>query len=161
MNLLDQIYNEVITRIQAADFYGNDKNEIKPANVIEYSTSERAKFLSSSADYPKIEARYTSVSSDGATSNLAKYKAVIKLIVRTGDNTYQSRLTPIIMEILRIADTFRSWNATFSDGVVYGSDNTGISNIGKYYDDNGNDQISGWSFEIDLTFKMAISHERV
>lgn len=158
MNIFDEIYNEVLTRIRAASFFGSGNDKIRRGNVIEHSIEETVKELSSSADYPKIEARYISVAADGATSNAAKYKATIKLIVRTGDNTYQTRLTPIMAEILQIADSLRWWRGTFADGYVFGSDNTGISTIGKYYDDNGGDQISGWAFEIDLIFGIAINH---
>lgn len=158
MNIFDEIYEELLDRIRGAAFYGSGNDKVKPGNVIEHSTNGILKPLNSSADYPKIEARYTSIVADGATSNAAKYKATIKLIVRTGDNGYQTRLTPMMFEILQICDTLRWWRETFSDGQVFGSNNTGITQIGKYYDEIGRDQVSGWSFEIDITFGLCVNH---
>ncbi|MBR0236842.1 MAG: hypothetical protein IJQ39_02000 [Thermoguttaceae bacterium] len=159
MNVLDYLYQHVADSLTSASFYTNSKDGVKRGNLIEYSTEEKNKKLNSSYDYPKIEIRYLSVESDGATSNSAKYRAKIKILVRTGENTYQQRLTPIMFETLQICDTLKRWEKSFDDGSkVSGIDNTGISQIGKYYDEDGSDEISGWSFEIDLTFIVFVPH---
>ncbi len=161
LNTFDRIYRilEESIRTNPNIMSVFEVDRVRCGNIVTYADCNGTKDLSSDADYPQVRATISRCTPNGADSAGWHYTVHYNVSVETGVLDYESRMTPMLLELIVIARSFQCQQWKFDNGdVVLGGEHGEIT-FGKFHPEQGDSPLNCWGFQFSIQFRVSLKQD--